>query len=460
MSVPSAVPASVTHDADLRASVARDASGLELVPDALARPGSVGEVRELLAWAARDRIPVTAAGGQSSTTGASVADRGLLLSLRGLDRVLDVDHAGRTVRVEAGAMLGPLKRQLAADGLLLAPDPTSEDDCTVGGAIACNASGARSLRFGATRAHVRGLTVLTIGGETLDIRRPQLEKNTVGYAPLFDLVDWFTGSEGTLGVIVAAELALLPLPAHVTGLAFPFATEGDALAFVAAARERGSPAPRCLEFMDANALGIARTAASDPAWASGAAALVYAELDGDEPPELDGWLALAEEHAAIVDDVRAYEGEAALRDARRLRHAIPATMNERGARRRPYGGRKVSTDWAVPYRRLGEALAHARAEVAARGLEQPVTYGHAGNGHPHQNFIAQDAEELARITDAVGATLHHVLRLGGTVAAEHGIGKLKARWLPLQASGTQLALMRAVKRELDPHNLLAPGNIL
>jgi FAD/FMN-containing dehydrogenase len=307
---------------------------------------------------------------------------------------------------------------------------------------------------------VRGLTVATIGGELLELRRPALEKNTVGYAPMHDLVDWFTGSEGTLGVIVAAELTLLPLPARVTGLAFPFRSERAALAFVADARERATPAPRCLEYMDVRALEIARTAAADPAWAAEAAALVYAEVDGDDAPELDDWLALAESHDAMVDDIRVYEGEGALRDARRLRHAIPATMNERGARRRPFGGRKVSTDWAVPYRKLGEALALARQEIAARGLEAPVTYGHAGNGHPHQNFIAADADELARITDAVTATLHHVLRLGGTVAAEHGIGKLKARWLPLQVSPLQLALMRAAKRELDPRNLLAPGNIL
>jgi FAD/FMN-containing dehydrogenase len=212
--------------------------------------------------------------------------------------------------------------------------------------------------------------------------------------------------------------------------------------------------------MDDAALGIARTAAADPAWASTAAALVYTEVDGDEAPDLDGWLALAEAHGADADDIRVYEGEAALREARRLRHAIPATMNERGAQRRPFGGRKVSTDWAVPYRRLGEALAHARAEIAARGLPHPVTYGHAGNGHPHQNFIAHDRDELDRITSAVDATLRHVIALGGTVAAEHGIGKLKSRWLPLQTSDVQLAMMRAIKRELDPRNLLSPGNIL
>ena len=452
----------VTTDADVRQGFSRDASGLELIPDAVARPTSRAEVVELLEMAQRDRMPVTTAGGQTSTTAASLTDSGMLLSLRGVTGIHDIDRAAQTVRVGPGELLGSLKRTLASDGWLLAPDPTSEEDCTVGGAIACNASGARSLRYGATRSHVRALTVALMNGDVLELRRPSLEKNTVGYAPVHDLVDWFIGSEGTLGVILEAELGLLPLPAWVIGMSIPFPTEADALAFVIAARESRALSPRCLEFLDAGAFDIARTAAADADWAASAQALIYTELsgaDGDEPP-LEAWLELAAHHGALDDDIRVYEGEAALRDARRLRHAVPATMHERAAPHRVNGGRRISTDWAVPYHRLGDALAASRRAVAERGLAQPVTFGHAGNGHPHQNFIARDSAELERITDAVGATLREVIALGGTVAAEHGIGKIKARWLPLQMSGTQRAMMRAVKRELDPHNLLAPGNIL
>ena len=456
------ISAHTTTDADVRQSVSRDASGLELVPDAVARPGSAAEVLAILEEARRDRIPVTAAGGQTSTTAASLTDAGLLLSLRGLLGVRDIDHGAGTVHVAAGELLGPLKRQLASEGWLLAPDPTSEEDCTVGGALACNASGARSLRYGPTRAHVRGLTVALMNGDVLELRRPSLEKNTVGYAPVHDLVDWFVGSEGTLGVVLEAELALLPLPAWVIGLGIPFPTDAAALAFVVAARRASALAPRCLEFLDAGAFAIARTAAQDAAWAPAATALVYTELSGGEAedPPLDAWLELATEHGALEDDIRVYEGEAALRDARRIRHAVPATMHERAAPHRPTGGRRVSTDWAVPYHRLGDALAASRRAVDARGLAQPVTFGHAGNGHPHQNFIARDSAELERITDAVSETLREVIALGGTVAAEHGIGKIKSRWLPLQMSGTQQAMMRAIKRELDPFNLLARGNIL
>jgi glycolate oxidase len=452
----------VTTDLDIRKSFSHDASGLELVPESVARPQSQPEVLELLAEAVRDKTPVTTAGGQTSTTAASLTDRGMLLSLRGLNGIRDVDRAAQSVRVSPGELLGPLKRTLAADGWLLAPDPTSEEDCTIGGAIACNASGARSLRYGATRAHVRGLTVALMNGDVLELRRPSLEKNTVGFAPVHDLVDWFIGSEGTLGIILEAELALLPLPSWVIGLGIPFTNESDALAFVIAARESRTLAPRCLEFLDAGAFDIARDAAQDNAWAASAQALIYTEISGgdaDEPP-LDEWLELAAKFNALDDDIRVYEGEAALRDARRIRHAVPAAMHERAAPFRAHGGRRISTDWAVPYHRLGDALAASRRAVAERGLLAPVTFGHAGNGHPHQNFVARDGAELERITDAVSATLRDVIALGGTVAAEHGIGKIKSRWLPLQMSVTQQGMMRAIKRELDPHNLLAQGNIL
>jgi FAD/FMN-containing dehydrogenase len=168
---------------------------------------------------------------------------------------------------------------------------------------------------------------------------------------------------------------------------------------------------------------------------------------------------LAERFGAVENDILVYDGSSALRDARRLRHAVPATMNERGARARASGGRKVSTDWAVPYRRLKEAIAEARHLAGTAGLELPVIYGHAGNGHPHENFIARDAAELVRIEQVVEQTLKNVIVVGGTVAAEHGIGKLKRRWLSLQLTPLQLSMMRAIKHDLDPSWLMAPGNL-
>jgi glycolate oxidase len=458
----SVAPPAVTRDEEVRRAYAADASGLVMVPDGVVRPTSAEEVAALLAEATSARTPVTAAGGQTSTTAASISDRGILLSLRAMQRVIDVDPVARVARVEPGVLVGELKRLCAAHDLLLAPDPTSEEECTVGGAVACNASGARSLRYGATRPHVRALRVALADGSLVELRRTALEKNTVGYAMAHDPVDWFVGSEGTLGVVVEVELGLLPLPEQVVGLAIPFATEQSALRFVVAARDSLAVNARCIEFFDALALDIARVAEGSRDWAAGAGAFVYVEEvpPAGTDPALDEWLGLAESHGALVDDVRVYEGETALREARRVRHAVPAHMNERGAARRQHGGRKVSTDWAVPYPHLAQAIGRARALADEAKVPQAVTYGHAGNGHPHQNFIAHDAGELARIERVVEATLREVIALGGTVAAEHGIGKLKRKWLPLQMSPLQVRAMQAVKRELDPAGILAPGNVL
>ncbi len=462
----------VDTDVDIRAAYAADASGLVHVPDGVARPESVEEVAELLRQASTDRFCVTPAGSQTSTTGASVAASGVLLSLQRMNLILDVDPIASTMRVQAGALVGDVKRVADAEGLLFAPDPTSENECTIGGAIACNASGARTLKYGATRQHVRSIKVVLASGDEITLRRNGLEKNTAGYSLAHDPVDWFVGSEGTLGVVVEAELALLRRPDLVIGTAVPFRSERDALAFVAAARRardarfldaRSSQAldPRCLEYFDEPALTIARSADDQPGWAEGAAAMVYLEQEATSDTAdaaLHGWLALADQHHAY-DDIRAFTSEGELRHARAMRHAVPVTMNERGARYTAVGGRKVSTDWAVAYELLHNAIEESRKLARDAGVEQAVTYGHAGNGHPHQNYLAFDAAHLARIEHVVEETLKMVVRMGGTVSAEHGIGKLKRRWLSLQISPLAIGVMRAVKRELDPHGLLAPGNI-
>lgn len=188
--------------------------------------------------------------------------------------------------------------------------------------------------------------------------------------------------------------------------------------------------------------------------------MVYAEdcSDGDLP--IDAWLALAEAEGANDADVRVFEGDAAIRAARRLRHAVPAGMHERTAPFLAGGGRRISTDWAVPLERVEEAILLANGFALEAGFPPAVTYGHIGNGHPHQNWVARSPDEVKALEAVVERSLKAVIAMGGTVAAEHGIGKLKARWLGLQADHAQIALMRAAKREFDPEGRMAPGNIL
>jgi FAD/FMN-containing dehydrogenase len=450
-----------SSDPSVREAYGADASGLHLVPDLVVRPESAEEVIEVMRRATAERTPVTPAGAQTSTTGASIVDHGILLSLRGLARISDIDAEMRTVWVQPGALVGEVKRAAAAADLLFAPDPTSEEESTVGGAIACNASGARTFKYGATRKYVTAIKVVLASGELMEFRRSNLEKNTVGYAFAHDPIDWFIGSEGTLGVIVEAELQLLPLPRQVVGLAIFFGNERAALEFVVGARESLDVAPRCIEYFDDKAVAIARASAHGGALPRDATAMVYVEeeVSRDLESTLERWVKIIGDETVDFEPI-VFEGEARLREARQLRHSVPSTMNERASAHRRSGGRKVSTDWAVPYRKLGEAVVIARAFAAEKAIEQAVIYGHAGNGHPHQNFIASDPGELATIEGVVERTLREVIRLGGTVAAEHGIGKIKRKWLGLQMNPIQIAMMTAVKRELDPFGLLAPGNIL
>ncbi len=450
-------------DPSVRTAYETDASGVHLLPDFVARPTDPDDIIALVRDANASNTPITCAGGQTSTTGASISDTGILLSLRGMDRILDCDPGTRTIRVQPGAILADVKRTAAAEGLLFAPDPTSEEECTVGGAIACNASGARTYKYGAIRNYVRSMRVVLGTGEVVTLYRTQLEKNTVGYSFVHDPIDWFIGSEGTLGVILDAELSLLPLPDHVTGFAFLFPSETAALAFIVAARESHDVSPRCLEYFDAEACRIACGANPQMMPSGSETTMVYTEQEHADTDDLEtilgNWLAIAEAHGA-GDDIHVFSSEAELKTARMMRHAVPATMNERGAQQRANGGRKVSTDWAVPYRQLAETITTARELATMHDILSPVIYGHAGNGHPHQNFVARSADELAIIEGIVGETLKSVIGRGGTVAAEHGIGKVKRKWVPLQLSPWQIGAMRAVKYELDPKGILAPGNIL
>lgn len=453
----------VSRDPDVRAAHSRDASGLEMVPEGVVRPQSAEEVADAVREAASAGTTITPAGSQTSMTASSITDRGLLMSLSGMNRILDIDLERRTARVEPGVRIGELNRAVAEHGVLFAPDPTSEDDATVGGAIACNASGARTFFYGPTRNHVSAVRVVHADGDSEWYRRERLEKNCVGYSMVQDPVDWFIGSEGTLGVIVEAELSLVPLPVTPIGFAVPFPALDAALAFIIAAREAPESTPKCLELFDEGSMAIASGFAKRE-WHPSARALVYLEDDAGSATGadsiLDHWLQLAEKCGAIAEDIRVYDGAADLRDARLMRHSVPSTMNERGGRYRASGGRKISTDWAVPYRKLSEALRESSIAIAKHGAPEPITYGHAGNGHPHQNFIAEDAQSLERIEAAVEETLKRIVAIGGTVSAEHGLGKLKRRWIHLQLSPRQVEVMKQLKHALDPSGILSPGNIL
>ncbi len=455
-------PNTLTTDESVRHAHSEDASGLIGLPDAVARPDNEADVAALIEWAAETGTPVTAQGLRSSTVGSPLAMGGVALSLEKMDRILDIDVAAWRATVEPGVNLGAFKKAVRAAGLHFPPDPTSENECCVGGAVMTNASGARSLIYGPTRRWVRGMRLVLGDGRITELSRSDTSKNTVGYFGFQNPIDLLVGSEGTLGVATRITVDLLPAPpGYVAAMAF-FTSLADAIAFVGAAVCSAGVRPRCLELFDDGSLDMIRPQAGQLGIPLEARAGIFFEEEC-RPEEADDvferWYALIETHRGLADDTIVATNDARQEELRRLRHVLPATMNEKGRAARNNGGLKIGTDWAVPLARLPEMI-----EAATRIADDTfggfyIRYGHVGNGHPHFNMLGEDAEGLKRARAAAHAMCLKAVELGGTVTAEHGVGKVKRDYLTLQYPEWVIDAMRAVKRTMDPRGILAPGNI-
>lgn len=452
-------------DVAVREAYSADVSGLSNVPDAVARPQSSEEVADLVRYASAHGIPITAQGLRSSTTGASVPCGGIALSLERMSRILEIDRERRIARVEPGVVLGPFKREVLAAGLFYPPDPTSENECTIGGTIATNASGPRTYRYGSTRAYVRSLEVVLADGRVHTVQRSRVTKNSSGYAGLQDPVDLWIGSEGTLGIVTAIELQLLPRPAGwISGLAW-FPDWQRAIRFIVSAdraRAEGTLAPRCLELFDRGSLALVSELESGFHPPEGTGGAVYFEQETSEADRLEvleRWYLAIEAGEGLADETRIATTEIEQQELRRIRHAVPARSNELGSRAAAAGGRKLSTDFAVALDSVEGLIGDCYAIAAERFGGPTVLYGHLGSGHPHVNLLADDPAALRKAWDAVRGMTERALDLGGVLSAEHGIGKIKAPYFVELGSPWVVESMRAVKTALDPKGIFAPGNL-
>lgn len=455
----------VNTDPEVCAAYAADASGLSNVPDAVARPGSEEEVADLLRRCSSHGIPVTPQGLRSSTTGASVPREGIVLSLEKLSRVVELDIGQRFAVAQPGVVTSEFKKRARDAGLFYPPDPTSEEECTLGGTVACNASGSRTYRYGDTRRYVRRLRVVLADGTVTEVRRTGANKNSAGYFGLQSVTDLWIGSEGTLGVITEIEVDLLPAPpGFFSAMAF-FPDWRRAVQFVIEsdqARRDGRLSPRCLELFDAGSLDLIRPASGGLRIPEGAGAAVYFEEETASEEAfglMERWYAAIETGGGLAEATIAAENEAEQADLRRLRHALPAGMNERGSAAGRDGGCKVSTDFAVPLGKLPEMMEESYAVIAERFGGFCVAYGHAGNGHPHFNMLARNPDEAERARDAAMVMCERAMQFGGTLAAEHGLGKLKVPYYRRLYPEWLYEAMRAVKTSLDPKGILSPGNL-
>ena len=430
-----------------------DASGFRGEADKLLIPANEPELLEILKQAVRDSIPLTISGGRTGLTGGSVPQGGWVVSLEKFQRI--EISTGRAI-AGAGLSLEALQAAARSTRQFYAPDPT-ERTASVGGSIATNASGSRSFRYGSTRRHISALRVLLMDGRLLRAARgdkvdfpvpqiplPHTTKNTAGYrlSPGMDWIDLFTGSEGTLGIVTEAELELLPEPADLLAGVVFFPHQDAALGAVET--WRGLRGLRMLEYFDGRSLAILRRRYSEVPENAGAALLIEQE-DGDidywaeHAPE-DGWFA-----AGHQDRER----------FRQFRHALPEMVNDTVRRR---GYLKVNSDYAVPLDRNREMLACYHRRLQEASLDY-VLFGHIGDAHVHVNILPRSESEFMAGQDLMLEFARRAVELGGTVSAEHGLGKRKARLLSLQYTSAQIESMKEVKRRLDPNWLLNPGNI-
>lgn len=408
---------------------------------AVVRPADVAGVQTVLRWASRHRVPVVTRGAGTGLSGGAVGvSGGIVLSTERLDRILEIAPADQIARVEPGLLGADLDLALAPLGLRYAPDPASWRISSIGGNVATNAGGLRCAKYGVTRESVLALDVVLADGSLISTGHRSI-KGVTG----LDLVGLFTGSEGTLGVVVGITVRLRPRPVDEQTVAAWFDSV-DAAAEGLLALTAGTARPAVLELLDGPTLEDI-DAFSGTALAAGGEALVLAQTDG------------------YGADAEAREIEAALAGAGgRVRRLQGAEAEEHWELRRSGRGPVVDAvavgeDVAVPLSRIGEFHREITRIAAVQGVSIR-TVAHAGDGNFHPLLSCDGPDAARRVEAAADEVVATALRLGGTISGEHGIGTAKQRWLPDELTPQVRSLQAGVKAVFDPLGLLNPGKAL
>ncbi len=472
--------------------------------DRVVFPENAEEVCEILLEATRTQTQVTVSGAGTGTVAGRVPFGGIVIATDKLDHlkgILQSDAAGLAT-AETGVRLLDLQRAVESHGLIYPPDPT-ERTCFLGGNIATNASGSRTFKYGPTRNYIERLRIALTTGDIINLRRgdvrannqhitiplsagraieaelpsyemPHVRKHASGYfvAPNMDAIDLFIGSEGTLGVIVEAEVRLIPKPEGLlSGVVF-FDHETNLLGFVREARKRSlaarvrSPSvsegnsdsidARAIEYFDKESLSFLRQKYNTvPESAVGAIFFEQETTTATEDLLMSAWLDLIETHHALGDESWFATNEQDHARLREFRHALPVLMNEWFSQHKQ---KKVSTDMAVPDEAFADMLKFYQDSLRDRDLRYTI-FGHIGDNHVHVNILPRNDEEAERAWEIYRRFISRAVKVGGTISAEHGIGKLKREYLVQLYGKDHLREMAQLKRAFDPAGILGRGNI-
>ena len=416
--------------------------------DAIALPADAEEVARTVAWCYEHDVPIVPRGGGTGFTGGAVPlDGGVALSLERLTKVRHLDPGLWRAAVEAGAITADVRRRARENGLFYPPDPGSSEQSQLGGNIATNAGGPHAFKYGVTGAWITGLEFVLAPGELVRVGGP-IRKDVAGY----DLKSLMIGSEGTLGVVTAAWIKLIPAPEASLPLAALYQDASDGCAAIEAVLGSGI-VPAALEYLDEGAVAATRGAFPTQI-PDDARFMVIADADGEanEAGRVHAELAevLGEGAVAIHAPTEAKEIASLWRWRDGASIAVTAQR-----------GGKVSEDIVVPIDRLLKAI-EGTIEIGRRHELPACSWGHAGDGNLHSTFMIDldDPGELERAERAAEDLFALAVSLHGSVSGEHGIGLVKNGQLARQWAPPAVAMHEAIKRAFDPKGLLNPGKKL
>ncbi|MEJ7862807.1 MAG: FAD-binding oxidoreductase [Pyrinomonadaceae bacterium] len=469
-------------------------------------PNTREEIAEILREANEKEISVTVSGARTGTVGGAIPFGGFVVSLEKFNQIKEINEQERFAVVGSGVVLTDLQKAVDQKNLFYPPDPT-EWSCQIGGTVATNASGAQSFKYGSTRKFVEQLKIVLPNGDFLKLKRgevfakdgfieletengnrikvkvptyeqPHVRKNTSGYfsAENLDAIDLFIGSEGTLGIVMEIKLKLLKKPeGFLSGIVF-FKDEKDLLEFVDEARRLSfdvhnenqdliqNPKSKIqnlidatiLEYFDENSLKfIAEKFPEMPENVRGAIFFEQEMTAENEDALFEEWNSLLEKHRAALDESWFTTSEQDHKKMRDFRHALPVAVNERIVR---YGQRKIGTDMAVPDENFASFLKFYKQKLSESNLDY-VIFGHIGDAHLHANILPKTDEEARTAKNLYGRFIAQAIMLGGTISAEHGIGKLKSKYLQVMYGERFINEMAELKKAFDPNGILGRGNI-
>lgn len=472
-----------------------DASNFKGNCEAVYFPENSYEIVWIIKEANKNKFTVTTAGNRTGLTGACIPQNGIVIATDRLNKIIEINQKQFYALVEPAVLLSDFQKELKQHKLFYPPDPT-ETNCYIGGTVATNASGAKTFKYGPTRNYVIGLQIVLPDGEVIDLERGKQKangykltlstqagkninlnipdytfpkvKNASGYFVQKDMdaIDLLIGSEGTLGIITKIKLKLLPQPEDTISCVLFFEDERNALKFLEEARDisyqnkkssiNNNVNALALEFFDERALRfLSKDFSAIPDKAKAAIWFEQESTSDDFESILEAWNFLMQTNNVNEETAWFAFSDADKEKIKDFRHAISWKVNDYIARN---NFRKLGTDVAVPDKVFSEFYLTLQGWAKQSKIDF-VAYGHFGNSHIHLNFLPKDDDEFNEAKKIYRQICEEAVRLGGTISAEHGIGKTKRDYLLMMYGEANIRKMAELKKSLDPNLILGIGNI-